>query len=73
MTTVGLGGIVVAFLLAIGFVASTVRADARVHAVDPASTSQFVGWPRRLALLAVLVAVVSVGLIGVDVLGLWLR
>lgn len=72
MIYVGLGGIGVALILAGAFVESTVRADARVHAVDPAATSRFVGRPRALAVAAVAVAVASVLLLAVHVVGLWL-
>jgi hypothetical protein len=56
---VGFVGLAVAGLLAVAFIAETVRADARVQAVDPSATSGFDGWPRGLALAAAAVAAVS--------------
>ena len=67
MRYLGLAGVVLSLLLALGFVAATMRADARL--AEEGRVSGFVGWPRRLALAAVLVAVASLLLLAGAVFG----
>jgi hypothetical protein len=57
---VGLLGIGVAIGCTVAFIAATVRADARVHEVDPAATSPLVGWQRVWLIAAVLIGAGSV-------------
>jgi hypothetical protein len=65
----GVAGLVVTFVCAVGFVASTVRADARVHALEPGDTARLEGAVRRWALAATLVGIGSVLLLAGGVFG----
>ena len=69
MITGGLVGVGLAVLLAVGFVGAAVYADEMAQAYG--RPSRFVGWPRRLALLAVLTAAGSVGLLTAGVVTAW--
>jgi hypothetical protein len=64
--TAGLGGLVMAVLCGVGFVASTARADGHLPA---GATSGFAGAPRAWALAATLLAVASLLLLAGGVFG----
>jgi hypothetical protein len=60
----GLAALLAAVGCAVGFVAATVRADRRAHAVDPFSTSGFAGAAAVWAGAAVVCAVGALLLLG---------